>query len=81
MVVPDEGFGTDLTPVEVGGDHSSRAAVAVHAPCDWRSWYEQAHARAERERARASAAVNGGENMYRRGGVKMYHWLGGSLSP
>ena len=25
MVVPDEGFGTDLTPVEVGGDHSSRA--------------------------------------------------------
>ena len=26
-------------------------------------------------------SVNGGENMYRRGGVKMYHWLGGSLSP
>ena len=65
MVVPDEGFGTDLTPVEVGGDHSSRAAVAVHAPCDWRSWYEQAHARAERERARASAAEVRSEELRR----------------
>ena len=26
------------------------------------------------------ATVNGGEIMYRRGGVKMYHGLGGSLS-
>ena len=25
--------------------------------------------------------VNGGGNMYRRGGAKMYHGLGGSLSP
>ena len=25
--------------------------------------------------------VNGGENMYRRGGAKIYPWLGGSLSP
>ena len=65
MVVPDEGFDTDLTPVEVGGDHSSRAAVAVHAPCDWRSWYEQAHARAERERARASAAEVRSEELRR----------------
>ena len=65
MVVPDEGFGTDLTPVEVGGDHSSRAAVAVHAPCDWRSWYEQAHARAEREGARASAAEVRSEELRR----------------
>ena len=65
MVVPDEGFGTDLSPVEVGGDHSSRAAVAVHAPCDWRSWYEQAHARAERERARASAAEVRSEELRR----------------
>ena len=29
----------------------------------------------------SGVGVNGGENMYRRGGVKMYHWLGGSLSP
>ena len=27
-----------------------------------------------------SQHVNGGGNMYRRGGVKMYHGLGGSLS-
>ena len=27
-----------------------------------------------------AGAVNGGEIMYRRGGVKMYHGLGGSLS-
>ena len=26
------------------------------------------------------AGVNGGGNMYRRGGAKMYHGLGGSLS-
>ena len=26
------------------------------------------------------SAVNGGGNMYRRGGAKMYHGLGGSLS-
>ncbi len=25
-------------------------------------------------------SVNGGGNMYRRGGAKMYHGLGGSLS-
>ena len=28
-----------------------------------------------------AAGVNGGGNMYRRGGAKMYHGLGGSLSP
>ena len=28
----------------------------------------------------ADMGVNGGEIMYRRGGVKMYHGLGGSLS-
>ncbi len=27
-----------------------------------------------------SSYVNGGGNMYRRGGAKMYHGLGGSLS-
>ncbi len=27
-----------------------------------------------------SKGVNGGGNMYRRGGAKMYHGLGGSLS-
>ena len=56
MVVLDEGFSTDLTPVEVGGGHSSPAGVAVHPPRDWRPLYEQAHARAERERSRADAA-------------------------
>ena len=29
---------------------------------------------------RNERGVNGGEIMYRRGGVKMYHGLGGSLS-
>ena len=29
---------------------------------------------------RALSRVNGGGNMYRRGGAKMYHGLGGSLS-
>ena len=29
---------------------------------------------------RQHSTVNGGEIMYRRGGVKMYHGLGGSLS-
>ena len=29
----------------------------------------------------ASPCVNGGAKMYRRGGVKMYHGLGSSLSP
>ena len=28
----------------------------------------------------AKTIVNGGGNMYRRGGAKMYHGLGGSLS-
>ena len=30
--------------------------------------------------AKQRASVNGGGNMYRRGGAKMYHGLGGSLS-
>ena len=30
--------------------------------------------------AAAASTVNGGGNMYRRGGAKMYHGLGGSLS-
>ena len=32
------------------------------------------------EEDRAALAVNGGGNMYRGGGAKMYHGLGGSLS-
>ena len=33
------------------------------------------------QRQGVHAAVNGGVKMYRRGGVKMYCGLGGSLSP
>ena len=51
MAVLDEDFGTDLTLAEVGGGiRSSPAAELVRAPRDWRPLYEQAHARAERER-------------------------------
>ena len=57
MVVLDEDIGTDLTLVEVGGGiRSSPATEPVRAPRDWRSLYERADARAERERVRADAA-------------------------
>ena len=57
MVVLDEDFGADLTLVEGdGGVRSSPAAEPVRPPRDWQMLYEQAHARAERERVRADAA-------------------------
>ena len=57
MAVLDEDFRADLTLVE--GDvevRSSPAAEPVRPPRDWQMLYEQAHARAERERVRADAA-------------------------
>ena len=57
MAVLDEDFGADLTLVEDdGGVRSSPAAEPVRPPRDWQMLYEQAHARAERERVRADAA-------------------------
>ena len=57
MAVLDEDFGADLTLVEGdGGVRSSPAAEPVRPPRDWQMLYEQAPARAERERMRADAA-------------------------
>ena len=57
MAVLDEDFGADLTLVEGdGGVRSSPAAEPVRPPRDWQMLYEQAPARAERERVRADAA-------------------------
>ncbi len=57
MAVLDEDFGADLTLVEGdGGVRSSPAAEPVRPPRDWQILYEQAPARAERERVRADAA-------------------------
>ena len=57
MSMRDEDFGTALTLAEGdGGIWSPPMAAPTCAPRDWQSLYEQAHARAERERARADAA-------------------------
>ena len=57
MAVFDEDFGTNLTLAEGGnGVWSIPAAAPARQPRDWRSRYQQEHARAERERARADAA-------------------------
>ena len=57
MAILDADFATDLTPVEDdGGIRSTPTIRPEHEPRDWQSLYEQAHARAERERDRADAA-------------------------
>ena len=57
MAILDAGFATDLTPVEDdGGIRSTPTIRPEHEPRDGQSLYEQAHARAERERDRADAA-------------------------
>ena len=54
MAIFDEDFGTDLTLAE--GGSGAWSGAPARQPRDWRSRYEQEHARAERERARADAA-------------------------
>ena len=57
MASRDEDFGADLALAE-GDDEilSSSGSTPVREARDWRSLYEQAHARVERERSRADAA-------------------------
>ena len=54
MASRDEDFGADLAPTEGSDAIWSPSGSAVAR--DWRSLYEQEHARAERERSRADAA-------------------------
>ena len=57
MAILDADFATDLSPVEAVGEIGSTPAIRPEQePRDWQSLYEQAHALAERERARADAA-------------------------
>ena len=58
MAILDADFATtDLNSVEEdGGIRSTPTTRLEHEPRDWQSLYEQAHARAERERGRADAA-------------------------
>ena len=57
MASRDEDFGADLALIEVDdGTLSSSGPAPARETRDWRSLYEQAHARAERERSRADAA-------------------------
>ena len=57
MAILDADFATDLSPVEAVGEIGSTPAIRPEQePRDWQFLYEQAHALAERERARADAA-------------------------
>ena len=57
MASRDEDFGADLALIEGDdGISSSSALASVREARDWRSLYEQEHARAERERSRADTA-------------------------
>ena len=56
MASHDEDFGSDLTPIEADGVLSSSRSSPARKRRDWRSLYEQAHARAERECSRADVA-------------------------
>ena len=57
MASRDEDFGADLTLIEMDdGILSSSGSAPAREARDWRSLYEQAHARAERECSRADAA-------------------------
>ena len=64
MASGDEDFGTDLTLIEGGGGILSPSGSApAREARDWRCLYEQAHARAERERSRADAAETRAEEL------------------
>ena len=53
MAMRDEDFGAVLTPVEAGdGLWSPPMAAPARGPCDWRSLYDEAHARADAAEAR-----------------------------
>ena len=57
MASRDEDFGADLTLIEMDdGILSSSGSAPAREARDWRSLYEQAHARAERECSRADTA-------------------------
>ena len=57
MASRDEAFGADLALIEGDdGISSSSAPAPAREARDWRSLYEQEHARAERERSRADTA-------------------------
>ena len=57
MAIRDEDFGAALTLTEGDdGSWSPPMSAPSREPRDWQSLFEQAHARAERERARADAA-------------------------
>ena len=57
MAVFDEDIGAGLALADSGAVASSPPLPApAFEPVDWKSLYEHAHARAERERARADAA-------------------------
>ena len=66
MAMRDEDFGAGLTPVEAeDGLWSPPMAAPARGPRDWQSLYEEAHARAETERARADAAEARAEELRR----------------
>ena len=66
MAMRDEDFGAGLTPVEAeDGLWSPPMAAPARGPRDWQSLYEEAHARAETERARADAADARAEELRR----------------
>ena len=61
------------------GSHSSQTGKLTSAAIDARD-YLRARNNRETSAHLPEGTVNGGGNMYRRGGAKMYHGLGGSLS-
>ena len=67
MSMRDEDFGAALAPPAEADDGfwSPPMAAPAFEPRDWPSLYEEAHARAERERARADAAQARAEELRR----------------
>ena len=66
MAMRDEDFGATPTPTEAeGGFWSPPMAAPASEPRDWQSLCEEAHARAEMERARAEAAEARAEELRR----------------
>ena len=65
MAIRDEDFGATLTSAEADDEAwSPPVATPAFAPSDLRSLYEQVHARAEQERARADAAEAHAEELH-----------------
>ena len=65
MAIRDEDFSADLAVEGDDGIWSPSAAVSSSVSLDFRSLYRQAHARADRERARADAAEARAEELLR----------------